>query len=302
MTEPTKIAITGATGLIGSRLAAFWDSQGHQVCRLVRHNTGNAHEIQWNPGHAPLDPALLDGVEVVVNLAGESIAARWTDQKKAAILDSRLQSTATLCHALTQLKPLPKVLISASAVGYYGPTPGPANETAPAGRTFLSDVCRQWEEAAEPARQAGIRVVHPRMAVVLSRAGGALPAMIKPFKLGIGGRVGNGLQFISWIHREDLVRAMDHLAFYSALAGAVNVAAPNPVRQGEFAKLLGKIVHRSAVVPLPAAVVRTMFGQMGQELLLDSCEAFPERLQQDGFTFLYPRLESALRQELETDG
>jgi hypothetical protein len=292
-----KIAITGSTGLIGASLCPFLTTGGHEVVRLVR-KPGRlaADEVRWEPGGGRLEAAALDGVDAVVHLAGESVAGRWTATKKAAIHDSRVEGTRLLAGALAQSARPPRVLVCASAIGYYGDR-GAASleEDAAPGAGFLADVCREWEAAAEPARAAGIRVVHLRIGVVLSAAGGALATMLTPFRLGLGGVVGSGDQYMSWIALDDVVGALHHALMTEELNGAVNAVAPNPVTNREFTKTLGRVLSRPTILPVPAFAARLTFGEMADEILLASTRVVPARLLAARYDFRFPRLEDALR-------
>jgi len=298
---PQRVVITGASGLVGSSLAGFLATRGHRVDGLVRRPPeAGSTDIRWDPATGTIDAAALEGADAVVHLAGESIAAgRWTPAHKRVVLRSRTDGTRLLAETLARLRRPPRVLISASAVGYYGDRGAePLSEDSAAGRGFLADVCQAWEAAADPARRAGIRVVHPRIGMVLAAAGGALARMLTPFKLGLGGVVGNGRQYMSWIALDDLVGALHHLIFTDSISGPVNAVAPGPVTNREFTKTLSRVLRRPTLVPLPAPMVRLLFGEMGQALLLDGARVLPARLQASGFRFLYPDLESALRSEL----
>jgi uncharacterized protein (TIGR01777 family) len=257
-------------------------------------------EIGWRPETGDLEVEALEGMDAVVHLAGENVAAgRWSPARKQGIFRSRVEGTRMLCEALRSLKRPPRVLICASAVGYYGHRGVEGlTEESPPGEGFLPKVCQAWEAAAEPALDAGIRVVHLRIGIVLSARGGALARMVGPFRLGLGGRVGDGRQGMSWIALEDLVGAIHHLLFDETLSGPVNGTAPNPVTQAEFARTLGKVLHRPTFFPMPATVVRLLFGEMGQALLLEGARVLPARLTGKNFPFLYPDLEDALRFEL----
>jgi hypothetical protein len=294
---PLRIAVTGASGLIGTQLCAFLTTGGHTVLRLVRREAGPG-EVHWDPARN-VDAAALEGVDAVIHLAGESVASgRWTPALKDRILKSRTEGTRTLASALATLDKKPRVFLSASAIGYYGDTGDTlADESSPTGKGFLAEVCKAWEGAADPARLAGIPVVHPRIGVVLSGAGGALAQMRTPFAMGVGGPVGGGQQWLSWIAMDDTIGALHHL-LHAGLEGPVNLVSPNPVRQAEFAKLLGKVLRRPAFLPLPAAAVRAIFGEMGQDVLLNGQRVAPTRLQASGFKFLREDLEGALRFEL----
>lgn len=294
-----KVAITGASGLIGAHLTAFLQTGGHGVFRLVRKKSDNPLEIFWNPSTGDIDANALEGMDAVVHLAGENIAGRWTAAKKERILRSRVDGTRLLSETLTKLTHPPQVLISASAIGYYGHRGSDTltEEDLP-GRNFLSDVCRQWEAAAQPAQQAGIRVVNFRIGVVLSASGGVLAQMKTPFTLGLGGVVGDGKQYMSWIALDDLIGVIHFLLYQGDVSGPVNAASPNPVSNREFTQTLGAVLHRPTLIPLPAFVVKALFAEMGEELLLASTRVKPARLEEMGFSFLYPQLQDALRFEL----
>ncbi|MEW5763344.1 MAG: TIGR01777 family oxidoreductase [Acidobacteriota bacterium] len=296
-----SVAVTGGSGLVGGALCAFLSSGGHRVLRLVRRPAGEG-EARWDPAKGEIDAPSLEGLDAVVHLAGENIASgRWTARRKAAIRDSRVAGTGLLCRTLAGLKRKPPTLICASAIGYYGDRGGESlDETSPAGEGFLSEVCREWEAAADPARTAGIRVVHARIGVVLSAAGGALPKILPPFRAGLGGPVGSGRQYMSWIALDDLVGLLHHLLF-SGLEGPVHATAPLPVTNRDFARTLGTVLHRPVLLPLPAPAVKLLFGEMGEALLLSGAKVLPKRAEKDGFRFRTPDLETALREELGLD-
>jgi hypothetical protein len=246
-----------------------------------------------------IDTSGLQGVEAVVHLAGENIAERWTAAKKANIRDSRANGTRVLCEALTGLTPLPKVLVSASAIGYYGDRGAEVlTEDSASGSGFLAEVCRAWEVATEPAHQRGIRVVRLRFGVVLSAAGGALAKMLPPFRLGLGGTLGSGRQYMSWIALDDAVGAIHHAVVTEPLQGPTNAVAPQPVTNQAFTKALGSVLRRPTLLPLPAFAARLIFGEMADELLLASTRVQPAKLQASGYSFRYPELEGALRHVL----
>jgi hypothetical protein len=297
-----RILITGASGLIGSRLVAALRADGFAVAALVRREPRpGGEEIRWEPEGGQLDPAAVEGFDAVIHLAGENIAAgRWTPQRKQLILRSRMEGTDLLCRTLAILQRRPRVLVSASAVGYYGHRGDElVDESSPPGKGFLAEVSRQWEVSTQAAKDAGIRVVNLRLGMVLSAAGGALPRMLGPFKAGLGGVVGSGRQYVSWIAIDDLVGAVCFAIATEDLAGPVNAVSPGAVTNREFVATLARVLHRPAVVPLPAIAVRLMYGEMGQSLLLEGARVQPAKLLQGGFSFRYPDLEAALRHELQ---
>jgi uncharacterized protein len=295
-----NILVTGASGLIGSALVASLTSTGHGVTRLVRSQPNSEGKTaRWDPMAGTIDASAFEGVDAVVHLAGENIAERWTSAKKRRIRDSRVKGTQVLCEALARLASPPKVLVSASAIGYYGDR-GEAiltDDSAP-GNGFLSEVCRAWEAATEPARQQGIRTVPLRFGVVLSAAGGALAKILPPFRLGLGGVLGSGRQYMSWIALDDVVGAIQHAIVTDSLQGPTNAVAPQAVTNQEFTKTLGKVLGRPTAVPLPAFAARLMFGEMADELLLASARVQPVKLQASGYRHRYPELEGALRHVL----
>ncbi len=294
-----RVAVTGASGVIGSALAPFLTGRGHEVLRLVRRARKAKDEARWDPETGAIDAAAFEGVDAVVHLAGESIAeGRWTDAKKARLRSSRVGPTRLLAAALAGLKRKPKVLVSASAVGYYG-NRGDAwlTENESPADDFLGRLSVEWEAAAAPAAQAGIRVVHPRIGIVLSASGGALARMLLPFRLGLGGVVGAGSQYFSWIAIDDLVRAFLHAIERADLAGAFNAAAPSPVTNAELTKTLGRVLGRPTIMPVPAFALRLALGEMA-DAVLASTRLRPERLLAAGFSFRFPDLEGALRHVL----
>lgn len=294
---PLTVAVTGASGLVGQVLLPFLTTGGHRVRRLVRGRADAARgDVAWNPAKGEVDMAALEGVDAVVHLAGENVAQRWTPESQERILKSRTQGTRTLCEALAKLPRKPKVLVSASAIGFYGDRGEEVvTEASPSGEGFLAQVCREWEAATAPAEEAGIRVVRLRIGVVLDARGGALAKLVPAFLMGGGGPVGSGRQWMSWISLEDVVGLIHFALLKPELRGAVNAVAPHAVRQEDFAKTLGRVLSRPAVMPLPAVAVRTMFGQMGQEALLDGAHVRPEAAEQHGFPFMHLELEGALR-------
>lgn len=293
-----KILVTGSSGLIGSALVPVLTSEGHDVTRLVRSKPrlGEAG-IYWDPSIETIDTPSLEGFGGVVHLAGENIAAgRWTAEQKARIRDSRVKGTRLLAESLARLARRPAVLLCASALGYYGNRGEEVlKESSPSGSGFLAEVCREWEAAAEPAARCGIRVVNLRMGVVLSPKGGALSRMLPPFRLGLGGRVGDGKQYMSWIAIDDVVGAFSFALKREALCGPVNVVAPNPVTNAEFTKTLGRVLGRPTVFPMPAFAARLAFGEMADALLLASARLEPAKLLGTGYAVRFAELEGALR-------
>jgi len=290
-----NVLISGATGLIGSALIPELEAGGHTVTRLSRSQSG-ANTIRWDPSAGTIDGD-LEGTDAVVHLAGESIAqGRWNPEKKRRILDSRVQGTRLLAESIAALPDPPKVMVSTSAVGYYGDRGDEVliEESAP-GTDFLAGVCREWEAAAEPARQAGIRVVYPRLGIVLRPQGGALGTTLPIFKFGGGGKIGSGNQWWSWVALDDVVGSIVHALTDESVEGPVNVGSPNPMTNAEYTKVLGKVLGRPTVLPLPAPAARVMLGEVADALLLASQRMEPARLKDTGYAFRYPQLEGALR-------
>jgi len=293
-----RIAVSGASGLVGSALIPLLTTQGHSVRRLVRGEPNRPEgEIGWDPATGRLVPAELEGIDAVIHLGGESIASgRWTEKKRKRIRDSRVESTRLLAETLARMENAPKVLLCASAIGYFGDRGNDRlNEEAAPGEGFLADVCQQWEEAADAAREAGIRVANLRFGVVLSSKGGALRQMLPLFRFGLGGRLGSGNQFWSWIGIDDVTGAVSHTLADENLSGPINVTAPEPVTNRQFTAILATVLRRPAVLPAPAAALRVALGAMADELLLASARALPERLIESGFEFGHKDLESTLR-------
>lgn len=299
-----KVAITGATGLIGSALAPFLWSQGCTTVALLRASGATSKIPSWDPATGELSAGALTGVDAVLHLAGENIAAaRWTKSQKARIRDSRVDGTKRLSTAIAELNVLPKTLIIASAIGYYGDRGDErVTESSPAGTGFLPGVCQAWEAAADPARAAGIRVVQLRIGIVLTPDGGALGQMLLPFKMGVGGVIGSGRQYMSWVAIDDVLTSVLHALRTEELKGAANVVAPNAVSNAEFTKTLGRVLRRPTVLPMPAFAARLAFGEMADALLLASANVAPTRLEETGFKFGYPILEEALRHVLGVRG
>ena len=298
---PQTVVISGAGGLVGRRLDAFMTTGGHVVRRLVRPPlSGGPQDIRWNPETGEVDSWALEGADAVVHLSGANLAdARWTAKRKAQLRDSRVKSTRLIADALAGLRRRPKVLICASAVGIYGDRGDTlVDERSGAGKGFLAELCEAWEAAAEPARQAGIRVVHLRLGMVLDGGGGALGRLKLPFSLGLGGRLGGGGQAISWIGAEDVVGTIYRALFDPRLFGPVNVVAPQPVTNAEFARVLARLMARPALLHLPRFAVKMALGEMGEELLLRGARVHPGRLQAIGFQYVHDNLQSALGHEL----
>ena len=300
-----KVIVTGSTGMVGSALVRSLLADGHEVTRLVR---GGAQEfrapgtaaVHWNPERGEIDAAALEGHDGAVHLAGEPIAeGRWDEEKKRRIMESRVKGTRLLSEALSGLSAKPRVLVSASATGFYGDRGDEVlREESASGEGFLSEVCREWEKATLAASQAGIRVVHLRIGFVLSADGGGLPKMLTPFKLGVGGRVGSGQQYISWITLDDLVRVIRRALEDEHLRGPVNAVAPGAVTNEEFTKTLGHVLGRPTLLPVPAFAARLAFGEVADAVLLASTRAEPARLKEAGYEFANPEIEGALRSVL----
>jgi uncharacterized protein (TIGR01777 family) len=289
------VLISGATGLIGSALTPELEAKGHTVRRLIRHPRQDG-DIRWD-----LDAGIIDGdlsgTDAVVHLAGESIAeGRWSEEKKRRILESRKKGTRLLAERVAELSEPPSVMVSVSATGYYGDRGNELlTEESESGDLFLSEVCREWEAAADPAREAGVRVVHPRFGIVLTTEGGALGATLPVFKLGGGGKIGSGRQYWSWVSFDDVIGAILHLMDNEDLSGPVNVVTPDPPTNAEYTRVLGKALNRPTFFTVPAPAARVMLGGIADELLLASERVEPMRLQEAGYTFRHPELEGALR-------
>lgn len=300
-----RVAVSGASGLVGSALLPALVRAGHQPVRLVRREqAGSEAVIPWNPEAGFVDAPGFHGVEAVVHLAGEGIATgRWTPRKKARIRDSRVQGTRLLCETLAQLPQPPQTFLCASAVGFYGDRGEELlDETSSGGTGFLAEVCRAWEFATAPLRDRGVRVVNLRLGVILSHQGGALAKMLLPFKLGLGGVIGQGTQYLSWIVLDDVVGSILHILGENSLSGPINLTAPQPVTNREFTKTLGKVLCRPTPFPMPAFAARLAFGEMADEMLLGGCRVRPARLQASGYPFQFSTLEPALRSLLGKPG
>jgi uncharacterized protein len=289
-----RALISGASGLIGSALVPSLQSHRYEITRLVRRKPGGPNELHWDPT-GPISPGLVSGFDAVIHLSGENVAGRWTEQKKCRIRESRIFTTDFLAMALAKTERKPGTFICASAIGYYGNRGDEVlTEDSLSGDGFFPEVCREWEFAAEPAADAGVRVVNMRTGIVLSREGGALKQMLLPFRLGLGGRIGDGRQWWSWIHIADFVSAVRHILQNDSLRGAVNMTAPNPVTNAEFTNALAEALKRPARLPVPAFALRLLFGELADEGLLASARVVPERLTQSGFHFRFSELKQAL--------
>lgn len=288
-----RVLMSGATGLLGVAITRALEPQGSQITRLVREKA-KPGEIIWLPGK-PLNPALVSGFDAVIHLAGESVVGRWTAAKKQRIRDSRVLGTRTLADAVAGAERKPRVFAAASAIGYYGNRGDEIlQETSPFGTGFLAETCREWEAAAGPVENAGIRTVHLRTGVVLSEHGGALEKLLLPFRLGLGGRLGSGQQWMSWIHLDDIVGAILHLVSNETVNGPVNLIAPTPVRNAEFTAVLGNVLSRPTLFPVPEFALKLAMGEMAEEVLLGSQRVEPKQLTASGYDFKFRNLRDAL--------
>ncbi len=294
-----NILLSGSSGLVGRGLIAFLTTKGHVVTRLLRPQSGPG-DVRWDPDRGTVEIKSLEGFEAVVHLAGENIASgRWTAAKKERIYRSRVEGTRLLSQALNRLQRSPKVLLCASAIGFYGDRGDTLlSEGSSPGSLFLSNLCRDWEAATQPAAEKGIRVVNLRFGIILSADGGALAQMLLPFRLGLGGKIGSGQQYMSWIAVDDVLEVVQHAMTTETAQGPVNVVAPRAVTNEEFTKTLGRVLGRPTPFPMPAFVARLAFGEMADELLLASTRVEPAQLQRTGYRFQYPQLEEALRHVL----
>ena len=294
-----RIAITGATGMIGEKLTAHLLAQGHHLAVITRrlsYQHPRVSTIIWDPALDYIELEKLEGFDCFIHLAGANVGENWTEAHKREIMTSRVDSTRLICECLSKLTAKPKLLITASAIGFYG-NHAPEeilDEDSPLGEGFLADVCRQWEEATKALESSMIRVVHLRLGVVLSKSGGALNKMWLPFQWGIGGVLGNGRQMMSWIALDEIPYIVDHLINSDKIAGAVNAVAPQAVSNAEFTKVLGRAIHRPTFLPVPAFAIRLLFGEMGQSLLPEGANVRPRRLLESGYQFRFADLRMAL--------
>ena len=292
------IAVTGSSGFIGSALVNAFTASRHRVTRLVRSQPpAGSGAVAWDPSSGLESVSGLEGVEAIVHLAGENLASgRWTSEKQDAIRDSRVLGTRRLCESLTHLSVPPSTLVCASAIGYYGNRGDERlTEASASGTGFLAEACREWEAACQPALQRGLRVVHIRLGMVLSPTGGAMARLLLPFRLGVGGRLGRGTQWMSWIALDDVIGSVAHVLSTPALRGPVNLTTPNPVTNREFTATLGRVLRRPTVVPAPAFALRLALGPMADDLLLASTRVLPSVLLASQYAFRFPQLEGALR-------
>jgi uncharacterized protein (TIGR01777 family) len=294
-----KVAVSGASGLIGSALVPALEAAGHDVVRLVRRQPEAPNEVEWDPSAGTIDAERLAGVDAMVCLNGATLDKRWTEKRKAVIRESRVASAALLARTAAELDPRPAAFVSAGGTGIYGDRGDEVlTEESPPGQGFLAEVGRAWEAAADPARATGVRVVSFRQGIVLTRAGGALARMLTPFKLGVGGRVGSGRQWWSWVALPDAIAAY-RFVLENDVSGPLNLSAPNPATNEQFVKALGRALGRPTVFPLPAIAVKTMFGEMGVAVLLEGQRALPARLLDAGFQFSETSIDGALERALE---
>jgi uncharacterized protein (TIGR01777 family) len=291
-----KVLITGASGLVGTELQKSFTEKGYELLLASRKESTDDKHIQWSIEEGFTDPEKLEGVDVVVHLAGENVSGlRWTDEKKKAIRDSRILGTRNVVDAMSKLKKKPHTFIASSAIGFYGERgEEEVTESSAAGDNFLAGVCKEWEAESRRAEDAGIRTVLLRTGIVLSKDGGALSTMLLPFKMGVGGVVGSGKQWMSWISMEDEIAVINYAIENENIRGAVNAVSPNPVTNHDFTKTLGEVLYRPTFLPLPEFAVSMIFGEMGDALLLASTKVMPKRLEDAGFEFMYPNLKVAI--------
>jgi uncharacterized protein (TIGR01777 family) len=293
------IAISGSTGFVGRNLLAYLRAAGHDVRTIVRTKTDNPHDILWDISKKWMEKEKLEGVDVVIHLAGESIDQRWTASAKQRILQSRKEGTELLASTIVELQRPPKVCIFASAIGVYGSNPEyVCDEDAPMGTDFLSTVCQVWESAAQPLKEVGIRVVQPRLGVVIGAQGGVLQKMLLPFSLGLGGNIGSGRQWMSWVALDDVLRSMLYMIHTDHVQGPINLVSPQPLQNADFTKILGTVLHRPTWFSVPSPAIRLLFGEMGEALVLQGARVNSNRLQQMGFSFQWSELSDFLRFEL----
>ncbi|MER6851158.1 TIGR01777 family oxidoreductase [Streptomyces flaveolus] len=297
--ERSRIAVAGASGLIGSALVRSLTADGHEVVRLVRRAPRGADEVRWDPAAGHVDAAGLEGCDAVVNLAGAGVGdRRWSEEYKARIRDSRVLGTRALAGAVASLERPVRVFVNGSAIGFYGETGGrPVDESAPAGEGFLPSVCVEWEDAAAPAREAGVRTVFVRTGLVVARHGGAWGRLFPLFRAGLGGRLGDGSQYWSFVALHDEVAAIRHLLDRDDLSGPFNVTAPHPLTNREITAAMGRVLHRPTLFAVPAPVLRTVLGEMSGDVL-GSARVLPARLLESGFRFAFPEIEGAIRAAL----
>ena len=297
-----KILITGSHGLVGKALISELTKDGHEIVSLVRHKSGGAAEIEWHPNQGSIDSERVSSFDVVVHLAGESIASgRWTDEKKRKIRESRVMGTTLLSQSLARSAKPPAVFISASAIGYYGNRGDELlDEKSAPGNDFLAEVCVAWERATGEAEARGVRTVHARFGIILDQEGGALAKMLTPFRMGVGGRIGDGKQWMSWIALGDVIQGLKLVIEHNSITGPVNFVAPNPVTNSEFTKSLGEAVSRPTLFPMPSFAARLAFGEMADALLLSSAKVEPKCLQESGYRFEFENLQPALAAILKT--
>ena len=291
-----KVLITGASGLVGTELQKSFAEKGYEMLLASRKEPTDENHIQWSIEGGFAEPEMLEGIDAVVHLAGENVSGlRWTEDKKKAIRDSRVLGTRNVVDAISKLKNKPKKIVAASAIGFYG-TRGDeeVTESSAAGDNFLAEVSKAWEAESRRAEDAGIRTVLLRTGIVLSKDGGALSTMLLPFKLGVGGVVGSGLQWMSWISMDDEIAVINYVIENENIRGAVNAVSPNPVTNHDFTKTLGEVLYRPTFLPLPEFAVSMVFGEMGDALLLASTKVLPKRLQDAGFEFKFPDLKAAI--------
>jgi len=298
---PRRIAIAGASGFIGSALAKHLEGLGHAVVRIGRRENPKHHNIKWDPENGVLDPTELAGVRIVINLCGENTGERrWTPEWKRKLIDSRVCTTDLLARTIAKMDPHPRVLVNMSAIGYYGDRGDEEiDEESSAGHGFLAELVQKWEAAADPAREAGIRVVHPRTSPVLHPDGGMLEKLLPYIKLGGGAVIGHGQQWVSWISRTDVIRALSWISLHESLSGPLLVSSPGPVRNNEFMRTLARALHRPTLVHVPEFAVKMMFGEMGEETVLSGQKIMPRQLLDSGLLFEHATLDKALAYELK---